>query len=155
MAMAARHILCFGNDLHGDDGFGPYVYTLLCELSWPADVRLFNAGIAGLNALSCLDNCRQAILVDAVQNFGQAGEVLLLQAADLRAAPPALNSHGLGLAYLLQAWQSLQPQHLPPVEMIIVGVEIGTPQAFHYGLSAQTAQAAPQAVRLIRQLLTA
>ena len=63
--MPKRHVLCFGNELHGDDGFGIGVYAQLNQLEWPNDVELFNAGIAGLDALRFLQDCRQAVLVDA------------------------------------------------------------------------------------------
>lgn len=149
--MSNRHIICFGNDLQGDDGFGQRVYTLLCQLVWPEDIMLYNAGIAGLNALGYLQNCQQAILVDALANFGQIGELFLLKPEELADRPQSLSSHGLGLAYLLAAVNSL-PTVQP--DIVIVGVEIASIQPFYIGLSDSTEQAASKAVEIIQALLS-
>lgn len=149
--MAARHIVCFGNDLHGDDGFGSHIYARLCQLTWPSDVEVFNAGIAGLNALRFLEDCDQAILVDAVANFGNVGEVLLLSPDDLADRPEQLTGHGLGLPYLLEALKVIR-EPLPEIQ--IVGVEIAAIHCFSPGLSDKTEQAVAKAVHLIRGLVS-
>lgn len=149
--MAARHIVCFGNDLHGDDGFGSHIYARLCQLAWPGDVEVFNAGIAGLNALRFLEDCRQAILVDALANFGNVGEVFLLRPDDLADRPERLTGHGLGLPYLLEALKVIR-EPLPDIQ--IVGVEIADINCFSPGLSEKTGQAAAKAVHLIRGLVS-
>ncbi len=148
--MGARHIVCFGNDLHGDDGFGSRVYALLCQLTWPKDVELFNAGIAGLNALRFLEGCSQAILVDALANFGNAGEIFLLRPEDLADRPEQPASHGLGIPYLLEAIKVIRE---PQPDILIVGVEITGVKPFSPGLSDKTERAVPKTVQLIRCLL--
>ncbi len=145
-----RHIICFGNELHGDDGFGIRIYTQLCRLTWPKDVEVFNAGIAGLNALRFLEHCRQAILVDALANFGNIGEVCLLRVEDLAARPEQLSGHGLGLPYLLEALKIIRD---PLPDILIVGVEIVAVTPFSPGLSDSTEQAIDKTVQLIRDLL--
>ena len=146
-----RHIICFGNELHGDDSFGIRIYTQLCRLTWPKDVEVFNAGIAGLNALRLLEDCRQAILVDALANFGNIGEVCLLRAEDLAARPEQLSGHGLGLPYLLEALKIIRD---PLPDILIVGVEILAVTPFSPGLSGSTEQAVDKTVQLIRDLLS-
>jgi hydrogenase maturation protease len=148
--MNARHVLCFGNELHGDDGFGIHVYEQLCRRTWPEDVRLFNAGIAGLNALPFLRDCRQAILVDALANFGTVGEVSVVRPHELAGLCPPLAGHGLGLPYILQALQVLRD---PLPDVLIVGAEIAGIRPFSPGLTAATAAAVPKTVRLIQNLL--
>jgi hydrogenase maturation protease len=149
--MAARHIVCFGNDLHGDDGFGGRIYAQLSQLMWPKDVELFNAGIAGLNALRFLEECRQVILVDALANFGSVGEVFLLRPDDLADRPEQLTGHGLGLPYLLEALKVIRD---PLPDILIVGVEIAAVSSFSPGLSDKTEQAVAKTVHLIRGLFS-
>jgi hydrogenase maturation protease len=149
--MAARHIVCFGNELHGDDGFGSRIYAQLCQLTWPKDVEVFNAGIAGLNALRFLEDCRQAILVDALANFGNVGEVFLLRPDDLADRPEQLTGHGLGLPYLLEAFKVIRE---PLPDILIVGVEIAVINSFSPGLSDKTEQAVAKTVHLIRGLFS-
>jgi hydrogenase 3 maturation protease len=149
--MGSRHIVCFGNELHGDDGFGIRIYTQLHRLTWPKDVELFNAGIAGLNALRFLEDCRQAILVDALANFGNVGEVCLLRPEDLADRPEQLTGHGLGLPYLLDALKVIRE---PLPDILIVGVEVAAIKPFSPGLSDKTELALPKTIQLIRNLLS-
>lgn len=149
--MGTRNIVCFGNELHGDDGFGIRIYAELCRLTWAKDVGVFNAGIAGLNALRFLEDCSLAILVDALANFGKIGEVCVLKPEDLAGRPQRLTSHDLGLLYLLEALKAIREA---PPDILIVGVEIAVVKPFSPGLSDKTEQAVPKAVSLIRGLLS-
>jgi len=149
--MGMRNIVCFGNELHGDDGFGIRVYAQLCRLTWPKDVEVFNAGIAGLNALRFLEDCCQVILVDALANFGNIGEVFLLRPEDLADRPEQLTGHGLGIPYLLEALKVIRE---PQPDILIVGVEIAAVNPFSPGLSDKTERAVPKTVQLIRGLLS-
>ncbi len=147
-----RHVICFGNELHGDDGFGVRVYEQLMGLHWPDDVELFSAGIAGLNALRLLEDCRQAILVDALSNCGRRGYVYLLRPEELAASLHPPTGHGLGIRYLLEALKIVRS---PPPDISIVGVEIGTATPFAPGLSDATERAVAEAVGMIRSILSA
>lgn len=149
--MHKRRVLCFGNELHGDDGFGIRVFQSLRLQTWPADVELCNAGIAGLDALGLLRDCRQAILVDALAGRGNIGQICILRPEDLSVRQQSPTGHGLGLAYLLEA---LKIFRAPLPEILIVGVEVAGVQAFCLGLSAAAEGAVPEAVRVIRELLS-
>ncbi len=60
------HVVCFGNVWQGDDGFGIHVFRRLCgRRSLPPQVKVFEAGTAGLDALVYFDNCRKAVIVEA------------------------------------------------------------------------------------------
>jgi hydrogenase maturation protease len=148
--MSARHIVCFGNELHGDDGFGVRVYAELCRQVWPKDVEVFNAGIAGLNALRFLENCSQAILVDALARFGNPGDVCLLRPEELADGQPRLSGHGLGIPYLLEALTIIRN---PLPDIVIVGVEVESVKPFCMRLSDRAERAIPETVRLIRGLV--
>ncbi|MGZ4955849.1 MAG: hydrogenase maturation protease [Methylobacter sp.] len=147
-----RHIVCFGNELHGDDGFGIRVYAQLRQLTWPKNVEIFNAGIAGLNALRFFENCSQAILVDALANFGNIGEICILRPEDLADRPQQITGHGLGIPYLLEALEIIRN---PLPDILIVGVEIAAVTAFCPGLSDKTEQAVLKTVHLIQDLVLA
>lgn len=148
--MGMRHIVCFGNELHGDDGFGIRIYAQLRQLIWPKNVEIFNAGIAGLNALRFLENCSRVILVDALANFGHVGEIFVLKPEDLADRPQQLTGHGLGIPYLLEALKIIRE---PLPDILIVGVEIAAVTPFSSGLSDKTEQAVPKTIHLIRDLL--
>lgn len=148
--MRMRHIVCFGNELHGDDGFGSRIYAQLRQLIWPKNVEIFNAGIAGLNALRFLENCSQVILVDALANFGNVGEIFVLKPEDLADRPQPLTGHGLGIPYLLEALKIIRE---PLPDILIVGVEIAAVTPFSSCLSDKTEQAVPKTIHLIRDLL--
>jgi len=150
--MSARHIVCFGNELHGDDGFGIRVYERLRGLAWPKDVKLFNAGIAGLDALEFLVDCRQAILVDALADSGNAGEVCVFKPHDLADCREMPGGHDLGIPYLLKALEIIR-QPLP--DIVIVGVEVETEaiKPFSPGLSDKAKRAVDKAVHIIQRLL--
>ena len=55
MACERIHVICFGNELHGDDGFGPAVHARLAAAPVPEHVRLLRADIAGLAAIGCFE----------------------------------------------------------------------------------------------------
>lgn len=146
----ARHIVCFGNEWHGDDGFGFRVYEYLDKLPWPRDVKVYYAGIAGLNALRLLEECRQAILVDALANGGKIGEVCVFRPEIMTIRYAAPTGHGLGIPYLLQALRAMRD---PLPDILVVGAEIGAIEPFSPGLSGALEQAVRTAVHLIRNLL--
>lgn len=137
MASERIHIVCFGNELHGDDGLGPAVHALLSQAPLPAGVRLMRADVAGLSAIACFENCDRVIIVDALRGHGPAGtlhqlDALALAEAAARDEAPA-GFHGAGVGALL----SLLPAALDVLpRMILIGVEILATRPFTPGLSA-------------------
>jgi hydrogenase maturation protease len=132
------HVVCFGNALHGDDGFGRHVFRGL-----PPEIEAFDAGIAGLDALPYFEGCAKAVIVDALRTGAPAGTVHRLAPDDL--APPvgALSLHELGVSGLLAALGDRGP------EVVIVGAEAGEVRPFGDGLSAPLAAALPEVIRLV------
>ncbi|BBL70183.1 hydrogenase maturation protease [Methylogaea oryzae] len=147
---AGRHIICFGNALHGDDGFGPYVYERLREHAWPDDVRLFNAAVAGLDALPWLEDCRVAILVDALAGGGRPGTVRLFRPEQIDSPQADLSGHAAGVPYLLRAAAAL---HGTAPEILVVGAEVEAVTPFAPGLTPALRRAAERVARLIRRRL--
>jgi hydrogenase maturation protease len=129
-------VICFGNPLHGDDGFGQHVLQRLRARG----IDAVDGGTAGLNALSHFDGCAKVIVVDAVRTGDPVGTVHRLT----QLAPPGgeFSLHELGVASLLAA--------LPdPPEVVVIGAEVGEIQPFTDRLSAPLETAVPAAVRLV------
>ena len=79
-----QHIICFGNLWQGDDGFGIHVFRRLKDgVVLPKSVRLFEGGVAGLNALAYFEGCRKAIIVNRPKSAGEVGSVHRLGMTDL------------------------------------------------------------------------
>lgn len=143
------HILCFGNDLHGDDGYGIHVYRRLCQFRWPDSVHLFNAGIMGLDALNLLDSCDFAILVDALDNRGNPGALHVFE-PDLNQPFFAEIAHQVDLPYLIRAMAVLIQ---PPPRILIIGVEVFTIRAFSTDISAPVKNSIDATINSIRREL--
>lgn len=146
------HVICFGNELHADDGFGPAVHARLAHVAIPPHVRLMRADLAGLAAIGCFDGCARAIIVDALQGFGPPGSVHQLDAATITAdaacdeAPAGF--HGAGVGRLLQLLPAAL-EHVPPIQLI--GTEVGRVAAFAPGLSPAVAGAVDVAAARVQR----
>lgn len=145
---ARRLLLCFGNELHGDDGFGPAVGRRLAAQGLPAGWALRQMDTRGLEALGPLQDCEAAILVDAAAPAGQPGRLQACR-ADALAAEPVLAGHGMGLGYVLQALAALRPQGLPRLRLLTV--QMAGHRPFDLTLSPPVARAVPAAVRRLRR----
>lgn len=139
-----RHVICFGNELHGDDGFGTAVYRRLAVMSLPADARLFEAGTRGLDVLRLFEGCEEAILVDAAEPAGQPGR-LAFPDPDACAEDAAVTGHGAGLGYLLRALAALGAE--PRLRIVTAEAAAATP--FRPGLSAEVELAAAAATAVL------
>lgn len=144
--MSGTHIVCFGNALHGDDGFGLHVHRRLRREALPAGSQIFEAGTAGLDALGYFEGCTRAVIVDAIRAGGRPGTVHRLAASDL--APPGgeLSLHDLGIAGLLAALTAVSRE---PPEVVVIGAEAGDVGPFTDGLSPPLAAAVDEAARLV------
>jgi hydrogenase maturation protease len=144
--MSATHVVCLGNAMHGDDGFGMHVYRRLQQEELPLGSRVFDAGTAGLDALPYLEGCARAVLVDAVRAGGSIGTVHRLAGSDLEPPGGELSLHELGIAGLLAALDSVARE---PPEIVVIGAEVGEIKPFTDRLSPPVEAAVPEAVRLV------
>jgi hydrogenase maturation protease len=144
---AAVHVICLGNPWHGDDGFGRHVFRRLrqCE-GLPAAVELFEAGIAGLDVLPHFDGCTKAVIVDAVRVGAPVGTLHRLVPSDLEPPGGELSLHELGLSSLLAALPAVATR---PPEVVVIGAQVGSVQAFTEALSAPLQNALPAAVAMV------
>ncbi|MCW8891313.1 MAG: hydrogenase maturation protease [Sedimenticola sp.] len=140
-----RHLICFGNELHGDDGFGPAVFRRLAVMDIPKEWRLFDAGNRGLDTLALFEACEEVILVDAAAPAGHPGR-LSQPLPEVIKEESALPGHGAGVGYLLKALNSLNGQ--PPLLRIITA-EMSSLTPFQPELSAPVAEAIDETVALL------
>jgi hydrogenase maturation protease len=140
-----RHIVCFGNPLHGDDGFGPAVYDYLALHPRPADLRLTEAGAPGPAALALFQDCDEVVVVDALAPAGVPGRIGRPALASVM-EEEVLAGHGAGLGYVLRALAAL-PGPRPTIE--IIGAEAQSVAPFRPGLSAPVARAAREVAALL------
>lgn len=89
-----------GNIFLGDDAFGSEVARKLMSRPQPANVRVVDFGIRGLDLVyALLDGCDLAILVDAVPREGNAPGTLFLLEPRLdvisESAPPLVEGHSM------------------------------------------------------------
>ena len=138
----ATHVVCFGNALHGDDGFGIHVYRRLQDEALP----IFDAGTAGLDALPCFEGCTRAVIVDALRAGGSVGTVHRLAASDLECCGGEFSLHDLGIPSLLAALAAVSPA---PPEIVVIGAEVGDIGPFTDRLSPPLEAAVSEAVRLV------
>jgi hydrogenase maturation protease len=141
-----RHIICFGNALHGDDGFGPAVYRQLVERPLPESVRVFDAGTCGLAALNLFEDCDEALIVDCTMSGGRPGSLSEIEPGSLSPENPK-SAHGSGVAFLLEALTALPG---PTPRLRIYAAEAESIRPFSPGLSEPVAQAVQQAAAWIR-----
>jgi len=121
-----QHIICFGNVLHGDDGFGIHVLRRLKEdYVLPRQVKVFEGGVAGLQALAYFENCRKAIVVDALRGTGIIGSVHRLMPEDLSDPEMEFSLHNIGVNHLLNVLPAYLGEAALP-EVIVIGAEVGT-----------------------------
>jgi len=151
-----RQVLCFGNELHGDDGFGPAVGRRLAERGLPAGWGLQPVGTRALDALALLLDCEAAILVDAEAPGGCPGRLQERRADELR--PEAtLADHGQGLGFVLQAlstWRAAEAPTLPPPRLRILTAEMDGLRRFDPVLSPGVAQAVEAAQHWLWRWMT-
>ncbi|HEY8162332.1 MAG TPA: hydrogenase maturation protease [Methylocystis sp.] len=149
--MIRRHIICFGNPLHGDDGFGPAVYERLARRKRPANLRLTDAGAPGPAALALFEDCDEVLIVDAMAPAGAPGRVSRPSPASIREEATTA-AHGLGLGYVLRALSAL-PETAPAVEIITAEAQSVAP--FRPGLSAPMARAVDEVAALLESYFEA
>lgn len=144
-----RHVIAFGNTLHGDDGVAAAVLATLGAMSLPTDVRLFDAGTRGLDALALFEHCAEAILIDAAVPAGEPGAICQPDPAELL-PDDSLSWHSGGVSTVLRALQALDAT---PPRLYLLTIEAGQRVAFAPGLSPAVAAAVGPAAEHVRRHL--
>ncbi len=126
------HVLCFGNQLHGDDGVGPRIASSLLGETLPAQMKVFDCGVAGLNALPFFTDCDYVLMIDACDLGDVAGSWRYIDVNELAHQEINFEDHGGGLSYLLNAVQAIVE---PSPALELIGVQIESVKSFHPELS--------------------
>jgi hydrogenase maturation protease len=154
--MPRVHIVCFGNLLAGDDGFGLHVHRALAH-ALPAhdnlELALFDGGLMGFAALTYFEECELVIAVDALAFSAEEGRIQRLLLTELSAPREAFSAHALDLVHLFHVLPIVFEGRLAP-EVVIIGAEIHPPRGdFSMELSPAVAAAIPRAVSaIVREL---
>ena len=118
-------VLGIGHSLRGDDAAGLEAVRRWQSLhpATAARLRVELSELPGLGLLDLLAGMQAAVLVDAVQEAGQAaGTLLVLGPDDLAAFTAGTGSaHGWGVAETLQLGRSLQPD-LAGIRVHLIGI---------------------------------
>lgn len=146
-----------GNVFKGDDGFGVAVAQELARRALPAEARVVDFGIRGLDLVyALLDGYRAAILIDTVERGETPGTVWVIEPEagtepmpeDLLLSPHAMDPQKvLRLAALLGGRCD---------RIVLVGCEpltFGDEEFGAEGLSPPVAAAVPQAADLVESLI--
>jgi hydrogenase maturation protease len=144
-----------GNIFLGDDGFGCAVVRELERMDLPAEVKVVDYGIRGLDlAYSLLEPYSRVIFVDAISRGGAPGTVYLLQPLEPEAMQAiALDPHSMDPVRLLAIARSLGKI---TAEIFIVGCEpfdFGDELEGRMELSEPVSRAVPEAARAVLDLI--
>ena len=145
-------VVGIGNVLMGDDALGPYVVKLIeARYELPAGVTIAEVGTPGADLPLHLEGLDVAVVIDTVKMRGTAGELRLLDGAQLMARHPGFPAtpHDPGLG---EALFTLDLQGTGPREVRLVGVIPAVVEA-QVGLSPAVQAAIPSVVaEILRQL---
>jgi hydrogenase maturation protease len=157
-AKARVLIAGIGNIFFGDDGFGVEVARRLASCELPADVRVVDFGIRGLDLVYALqDGYETTILIDAFPQGKAPGTVFVAEPdlKDLQATPEQggfVEPHGMNPMNVLRMAKAMQA----PMERILL---IGCEPAYlggddgHMGLSEPVEAAVSEAVKTTQNLV--
>lgn len=162
--MSDRTILVagIGNIFLGDDGFGVEVAQQLAARPQPEGVRIADYGIRGFDlAFALLDEPEATILIDAMPRGQAPGTVYVLEPdlGDGGAATPPDHAEGSFQGHAMtpnSVFALVRTLGGSPRNVIVVGCEpltFGPENEGRMGLSEPVANAVPEAVAAVEQLL--
>ncbi|MDR0458844.1 MAG: hydrogenase maturation protease [Coriobacteriales bacterium] len=142
-------ILCIGNILLLDEGFGPQVAEqLLAQYSLPPQVTVLDRGVLGMAILADLRQADQVLIIDALDNTGQAaGTIMSFKPEDLANHQVFHGAHDIQIVDVLHAAALLGVN--PEVSCLGVQIENLSPESFQIGLTPAVQAAVPLMVELI------
>ena len=152
MTAARTRVIGIGQPNAGDDYVGIAVARALRAQKLPAGVDIHEISDPA-RLIDLLDGIQCAILVDALVNDSDPGEILCLTPEDLATYPSMpLSSHGTSVADAIGLLRILSPAP-SGCEIHIIGISIKPPGQFSLTQSAPIAAAIPRAVSLVVKLL--
>ncbi len=144
-------ILCLGNEIISDDGFGFKIADLLREkgeVSAIADVTA--AAIAGFALLDLLNGRDRVLIVDTIQTQRDTpGTIRILSASDPIPTVRLMSNHQINLPVALRLGENLG--YTMPTTVDILTVEAEDLVTLSEGISESVRNALPVAVQLIEE----
>lgn len=118
-------ILCLGNEVLTDDGFGAVVSRrLLAEGGLRQDVEVIFAPVAGFALLDLLADRERVLIVDTIQTGKSApGTLKFFEMGTLVPANHLINSHQMSLPTALELGRRMQLAMPATVDVLAVEVE--------------------------------
>ena len=157
-------VIGLGNPILGDDGVGwvvaEKVQKTLADRPSPAtgeqEVRVDFASLGGLSLMERLTDTERVILIDSMNTgkkpVGSVSRFVLSELPDLNAGHSA-SAHDTSLRNALNVGRSMNINLPEDDEVIIVAIEAEDVYDFSEELSQSVAEAVPQAVKMVLDLL--
>ena len=144
-----------GNLLRSDDGVGLHVIESLRRenLGDAADLR---EGSTGLDILDAIKGYNRIILVDAIRSNGEPGSIYKLSVEDFHNIETlhSFSTHlNMDFFTMLELGEKLFPGQMPD-DIIIVAIEADDTTTISDKCTPKVERAMPEAVRLIKTLLS-
>ena len=138
-------VLGLGNPLLGDDGAGLRILEgVQAAGPWPANVRLVDGGTWGMSLLPDVMDCERLLVLDAVRTGRVPGAVVRGEDdAVPRWYSHPVSPHQVDLREVLGAAELLESL---PSPLVVVGIEPGSTDDLHVGLTPAVEAAVDGAV---------
>ena len=137
-------VVGLGNEHRRDDGVGPAVAAAVAGLC-PPGVRVLTCAVEPTAILDAWAGTELAVVVDAAAGPDAVPGRVRRCAVDELADPGVLSSHDLNLA---QTYELARVLDRAPRRVVVIGVDAAD-TGYGAGLSAEVAQAVPEATALV------
>jgi hydrogenase maturation protease len=142
-------VLGIGNELCGDDGFGPAVVKEFSKRPEARNVSLENGATLGLNLVWLMEDYDVVLVADAVLGIGYAGDIKRIEFEKVECdSTIRLSLHEIGLA---QAVDIAEHAGWKVPKIIVFGVEPKTTEFGIKVLSEEIARAVPTVAKMISE----
>lgn len=143
-------VLGVGNELYRDEGVGVLVARALAQGPLPADVRVVEGAVGGLDLLWEMEQARHVIIIDAAEMGEGPGAIRVFAPDDVEMLQKTkvASLHEIGLAEVLEFGKLIEV--CPRISIVGIQPEIVTPG---FELSETVAQALPRAVEIVQGLV--
>lgn len=151
--MNDRLILCLGNEILSDDGFGYVVAQHLKQTDIPLEVDIETASVAGFALLDLLKDRREVLVIDAIQtSCAIPGTIHEFRADSLAPTINLVGSHQINLPTALELGRMCGMTM--PDRIDIIAVEAADIHTIHEGLTPAIAKVVPEVQYRARRWIT-
>ena len=144
-------ILGIGNPILSDDGVGIHVVKALKKEKLPENVKVKEAGLAGLSIIDMIIGYDQLILVDAIKANGEPGTIYELSVEDLPSLPflHFPSTHEADFLTALEVGKKLFSEKMPK-DITIFAIEVEDITTFSEECTPKVKEAIPKVVEIIK-----